>query len=214
MQDSSPGNGAVDAAMKAIDRILNQQGHLVEYNVQAVTQGKDALGEVTIKCDFGGGHLVTGKGASTDVIEASARASKIPNATSMRASGEQSSWAASPRNRFWPVTKPESRSAMMLIAWASRPSSSRRAVSTRILKSPSATCSVARVIWDTERVIPRTSGSQNRIESDTAAKPTFIHGPASKKSPPPLNVLATANKIAGCSPSPGVPFPASRMPIQ
>ncbi|MEI8235015.1 MAG: 2-isopropylmalate synthase [Verrucomicrobiota bacterium] len=74
LQDSSPGNGAVDAAMKAIDRILDQQGHLVEYNVQAVTQGKDALGEVTLKCDFGGGHLVTGKGASTDVIEASARA--------------------------------------------------------------------------------------------------------------------------------------------
>jgi 2-isopropylmalate synthase len=53
---------------------LAQQGHLVEYNVQAVTQGKDALGEVTLKCDFGGGPLVTGKGASTDVIEASARA--------------------------------------------------------------------------------------------------------------------------------------------
>jgi 2-isopropylmalate synthase len=74
VQDSSPGNGAVDAAMKAIDRILNQRGHLVEYNVQAVTQGKDALGEVTIKCDFGDGRLITGKGASTDVIEASARA--------------------------------------------------------------------------------------------------------------------------------------------
>jgi 2-isopropylmalate synthase len=74
LQDSSPGNGAVDAAMKAIDRILNQRGHLVEYNVQAVTQGKDALGEVTIKADFGDGRLVTGKGASTDVIEASARA--------------------------------------------------------------------------------------------------------------------------------------------
>ncbi len=74
LQDSSPGNGAVDAAMKAIDRILNQRGHLVEYNVQAVTQGKDSLGEVTIKADFGDGRLVTGKGASTDVIEASARA--------------------------------------------------------------------------------------------------------------------------------------------
>jgi 2-isopropylmalate synthase len=74
LQDSSPGNGAVDAAMKAIDRILNQRGHLVEYNVQAVTQGKDSLGEVTIKCDFGNGELITGKGASTDVIEASARA--------------------------------------------------------------------------------------------------------------------------------------------
>jgi 2-isopropylmalate synthase len=74
IQDSSPGNGAVDAAMKTIDRLLRQQGHLVEYQVQAVTQGKDALGEVTIKCDFGDGQLLTGKGASTDVIEASARA--------------------------------------------------------------------------------------------------------------------------------------------
>ena len=74
LQDSSPGNGAVDAAMKAIDRILNQRGHLVEYHVSAVSSGKDALGEVNLKCDFGGGRLITGKGASTDVIEASARA--------------------------------------------------------------------------------------------------------------------------------------------
>ena len=60
--------------MKAIDRILGRQGHLVEYHVQAVTGGKDALGEVTLKVDFGDAKLVTGKGASTDVIEASARA--------------------------------------------------------------------------------------------------------------------------------------------
>ena len=33
-----------------------------------------SLGEVTIKVDFGDGELITGKGASTDVIEASARA--------------------------------------------------------------------------------------------------------------------------------------------
>ncbi|MEZ5305489.1 MAG: alpha-isopropylmalate synthase regulatory domain-containing protein, partial [Verrucomicrobiales bacterium] len=72
--DSSPGNGAVDAAMKCIDRILKKRGRLMEYHVQAVTSGKDSLGEVTIKVDFGDGELVTGKGASTDVIEASARA--------------------------------------------------------------------------------------------------------------------------------------------
>jgi 2-isopropylmalate synthase len=74
LQDSAPGNGAVDATMKAIDRVLHQSGHLVEYHVQATSGGKDALGEVTVKCDFGGGRLVTGKGASTDVIDASARA--------------------------------------------------------------------------------------------------------------------------------------------
>jgi 2-isopropylmalate synthase len=39
-----------------------------------VSQGKDALGEVSVKVDFGDGDLVTGKGASTDIIEASAKA--------------------------------------------------------------------------------------------------------------------------------------------
>jgi 2-isopropylmalate synthase len=60
--------------MKTIDRILHQSGHLVEYLVESMSGGKDALGEVTVKCDFGAGRLVTGKGASTDVIDASARA--------------------------------------------------------------------------------------------------------------------------------------------
>ena len=46
----------------------------MDYSLRAVSQGKDALGEVTVKVDFGVGEQVTGKGASTDVIEASARA--------------------------------------------------------------------------------------------------------------------------------------------
>ncbi|MFV0338689.1 MAG: 2-isopropylmalate synthase [Chthoniobacterales bacterium] len=74
LQDSSPGNGAVDAAMKALDRITDRNGHLAAYQVEAVTQDKDSLGEVTVKIDFGNGELITGKGASTDVVEASARA--------------------------------------------------------------------------------------------------------------------------------------------
>lgn len=74
MQDSGTGDGAVDAAMKTIDRLTGLHGHLIEYTVRATTEGKDAIGEVTIKVDFGDGNLVTGKGASTDVIESSARA--------------------------------------------------------------------------------------------------------------------------------------------
>ncbi|MFZ4683181.1 MAG: alpha-isopropylmalate synthase regulatory domain-containing protein, partial [Terrimicrobiaceae bacterium] len=74
LQDSSPGNGAVDAAMQAIDRIVHRSGNLAQYSVEAVTHGRDSLGEVTLKVDFGNGDLITGKGASTDVIEASARA--------------------------------------------------------------------------------------------------------------------------------------------
>ena len=60
--------------MKAIDLIVKRTGHLAVYLVEAVTEGQDALGEVTLKVDFGDGRLITGKGASTDVVEASARA--------------------------------------------------------------------------------------------------------------------------------------------
>jgi len=73
-QDASIGDGPVDAALKAMDRITRARGKLMDYQLRAVSEGKDALGEVTVKVDFGGGELVTGKGASTDVIEASARA--------------------------------------------------------------------------------------------------------------------------------------------
>jgi 2-isopropylmalate synthase len=74
VQDAGIGDGPVDAALKAIDRLTSTHGKLMDYALRAVSQGKDALGEVTVKVDFGGGKLVTGKGASTDVIEASARA--------------------------------------------------------------------------------------------------------------------------------------------
>jgi 2-isopropylmalate synthase len=73
-QDASIGDGPVDAALKAMDRITRARGKLMDYQLRAVSEGKDALGEVTVKVDFGDGELVTGKGASTDVIEASARA--------------------------------------------------------------------------------------------------------------------------------------------
>jgi 2-isopropylmalate synthase len=74
LQDAGIGDGPVDATLKAIDRLTKTRGKLMDYSIRAVSQGKDALGEVTLKVDFGGGELVTGKGASTDVIEASARA--------------------------------------------------------------------------------------------------------------------------------------------
>jgi 2-isopropylmalate synthase len=57
-----------------MDRITRTRGKLMDYQLRAVSEGKDALGEVTVKVDFGDAELVTGKGASTDVIEASARA--------------------------------------------------------------------------------------------------------------------------------------------
>lgn len=74
VQDAGVGDGPVDAALKTIDRITKTRGKLLDYALRAVSQGKDALGEVTMKVDFGNGSMVTGKGASTDIIEASARA--------------------------------------------------------------------------------------------------------------------------------------------
>ena len=73
-QEAAIGDGPVDAALKAIDRLTKTCGKLMDYSLRAVSQGQDALGEVTVKVDFGDGNIITGKGASTDVIEASARA--------------------------------------------------------------------------------------------------------------------------------------------
>jgi 2-isopropylmalate synthase len=92
VQDASIGDGPVDAALKAIDRLTQTQGRLKEYALRAVSAGKDALGEVTVKVNFGANDtddadLITGKGASTDVIEASARA--YLNAVNRHLSGNQ-----------------------------------------------------------------------------------------------------------------------------
>ncbi len=72
-QDSGTGDGPVEAVYSAIDAITGVKGRLLDYNLRAVTQGKDAVGEVTLKVDFDG-TVVVGKGSSTDVIEGSARA--------------------------------------------------------------------------------------------------------------------------------------------
>ncbi|MDA1276279.1 MAG: 2-isopropylmalate synthase [Verrucomicrobia bacterium] len=73
-QEAGIGDGPVDAALKAIDRLTKTNGQLMDYSLRAVSQGKDALGEVTVRVNFGHGEIMSGKGASTDVIEASARA--------------------------------------------------------------------------------------------------------------------------------------------
>ncbi len=73
LQDSGVGDGPVDAVLAAIDAITGLKGRLQDYSLRAATSGKDAIGEVSLKVDFDG-TIVSGKGASTDVIEASARA--------------------------------------------------------------------------------------------------------------------------------------------
>jgi 2-isopropylmalate synthase len=69
----STGDGPVDACYKAIEKVVNSKANLIHYGLQSVTGGKDALGEVLVKLAIGG-REVTGRGTSTDIIEASVRA--------------------------------------------------------------------------------------------------------------------------------------------
>lgn len=69
-EEVSTGDGPVDAAYKAIEKMLGSGGVLTEYTVHAVTEGNDAQGEAVVKLK-GDGKPVTGRGLSTDVIEAS-----------------------------------------------------------------------------------------------------------------------------------------------
>jgi 2-isopropylmalate synthase len=67
------GDGPVDAIFHAIQTAVQTECELVEYKVEAVTGGEDALGEVTVQLRAAG-RLATGQGVATDILEASARA--------------------------------------------------------------------------------------------------------------------------------------------
>lgn len=73
LADAALGTGPVDAVYKAINRIVGVPNHLTEYTVHSVTGGLDAVGEVTIRVESDG-RIFSGRGASTDIIVASARA--------------------------------------------------------------------------------------------------------------------------------------------
>ncbi len=63
----------MDAIFNAIDRATGISATLLEYIVQAVTPGRQAIGEVSVGVEIKGRRFV-GRGASTDILEASARA--------------------------------------------------------------------------------------------------------------------------------------------
>ncbi len=73
VSDASTGNGPVDAACKAIDRVIGCSAKLVDFNVQSISEGLDAIGTVTIRIESDG-NTFFGRGASTDIIVASAKA--------------------------------------------------------------------------------------------------------------------------------------------
>ena len=72
-QEASTGDGAVDAATKAIDRIVGYRITLENYHLESVTGGREAQGRVTMVGRVPEG-VFTGSGTSTDIVEASALA--------------------------------------------------------------------------------------------------------------------------------------------
>ena len=73
LEDAALGDGPVHAVYQAINRMIDVPNELTEFSVQSVTEGIDAIGEVTIKIESGG-RSFTGHGADTDIIVASAKA--------------------------------------------------------------------------------------------------------------------------------------------
>ena len=73
VQEAAVGDGPVDAAYHALDRIVNLPVTLQDYSLRGVTGGKDAVGEVIVRIRHEGVTWL-GRGASTDIIEASIRA--------------------------------------------------------------------------------------------------------------------------------------------
>jgi len=67
------GDGPVDAVCRAISQVTNTAAKLQRYEIHGVTSGTEAMGEVTVQLEEGG-RKVVGRSASTDVIEASAKA--------------------------------------------------------------------------------------------------------------------------------------------
>ncbi|MBP1993591.1 2-isopropylmalate synthase [Paenibacillus eucommiae] len=73
LEEQAEGNGSVDAIYNAIDKVTKEEVELEDYSIKSVSQGKDALGEVHVilrQNDVS----VQGRGISTDILEASAKA--------------------------------------------------------------------------------------------------------------------------------------------
>ena len=67
------GDGPVDALFKCIDRITGIEVTLRDYRVRSITTGEDAQGEAQVEVEYQG-KVLSGRGVSTDILEASAQA--------------------------------------------------------------------------------------------------------------------------------------------
>ena len=70
---SFTGDGPIDAVFHALNAATGIDARLREYRVDAVSEGQDALGEVSVVLELEG-QSAAGQGVSTDIIEASGRA--------------------------------------------------------------------------------------------------------------------------------------------
>ncbi|MFI5303574.1 MAG: 2-isopropylmalate synthase [Nitrospiria bacterium] len=73
IREIGKGDGPVDAVYKTLDKLTQNRGKLLFYQVSAITGGTDAQGEVTVKVEENG-KVVTGHGSDTDILIASAKA--------------------------------------------------------------------------------------------------------------------------------------------
>ena len=90
VEATSEGDGMVDASCTAIKQATGIEGRLTDYTVMSVTGGVDALADVALSFESVDGLKVSGRGLSTDVVEASARAfvSALNKVVRVRKSGE------------------------------------------------------------------------------------------------------------------------------
>jgi 2-isopropylmalate synthase len=73
VEEASTGNGPIDAAYKCIERIVGRKFTLIDFGLNAVTSGEDAIGEATVRIRTNG-TIFAGGASSTDIIEAAVKA--------------------------------------------------------------------------------------------------------------------------------------------
>ncbi len=68
------GDGPIDAAFLAIEQVVGHHFELDDFQIQSVTEGREAMGQALVKLRSDSGKLYSGSGISTDVIGASIKA--------------------------------------------------------------------------------------------------------------------------------------------
>ncbi len=74
LERAAVSDGPINAAFRAINKIVGKEVELADYTLRSMTDGEDAQAESIVKISIDGSEIVTGRGVSTDVIEASIKA--------------------------------------------------------------------------------------------------------------------------------------------